>query len=76
MPRAELPAIIPLRQFGEDTWLAPGVIKPVGDARVIRAQRETVTARRSLRAGGRKACRRLSPWRVRCAIACACSACR
>jgi hypothetical protein len=33
MPRAELPAIIPLRQFGEDTWLAPGVIKPVGDAR-------------------------------------------
>jgi hypothetical protein len=23
MPRAELPAIIPLRQFGEDTWLAP-----------------------------------------------------
>jgi hypothetical protein len=26
MPRAELPAIIPLRKFGEDTWLAPGFI--------------------------------------------------
>jgi N-acetylglucosamine-6-phosphate deacetylase len=26
MPRAELPAIIPLREFGEDTWLAPGFI--------------------------------------------------
>lgn len=26
VPRAELPAIIPLRQFGEDTWLAPGFI--------------------------------------------------
>ena len=33
MPRAELPAIIPLREFGEDTWLAPGVIEPVGDTR-------------------------------------------
>jgi N-acetylglucosamine-6-phosphate deacetylase len=26
MPRAELPAAIPLREFGEDTWLAPGFI--------------------------------------------------
>jgi N-acetylglucosamine-6-phosphate deacetylase len=26
MPRAEVPAAIPLREFGEDTWLAPGFI--------------------------------------------------
>jgi len=58
MPRAELPAIIPLRQFGEDTWLAPGVIKPVGDARASFALNgETVTVRdgRCARADGRLA---------------------
>jgi hypothetical protein len=62
MPRAELPAIIPLRQFGKDTWLAPGFIEAGRRrARVIRAQRRNRDgARRSLRAGGRKACRRLS----------------
>ena len=58
MPRAELPAIIPLRQFGEDTWLAPGFIEPVGDARASFALNgETVTVRdgRRARADGRLA---------------------
>jgi N-acetylglucosamine-6-phosphate deacetylase len=59
MPRAELPAIIPLRQFGENTWLAPGFIEPVGDARSSFALNgKTVTVRDGRR--GRKACRRLS----------------
>jgi hypothetical protein len=58
MPRAELPAIIPLRQFGEDTWLAPGFIEPVGDARASFALNgETVVVRdgRCARADGRLA---------------------
>ena len=58
MPRAELPAIIPLRQFGENTWLAPGFIEPVGDARASFALNgETVTVRdgRRARADGRLA---------------------
>ena len=51
MPRAELPAIIPLRQFGENTWLAPGFIEPVGDARSSFALNgETVTVRDGRRA--------------------------
>jgi N-acetylglucosamine-6-phosphate deacetylase len=58
MPRAELPVIIPLRQFGEDTWLAPGFIEPVGDARASFALNgETVVVRdgRCARADGRLA---------------------
>ena len=58
MPRAELPAIVPLRQFGEDTWLAPGFIEPVGDARASFALNgETATVRdgRRARADGRLA---------------------
>jgi N-acetylglucosamine-6-phosphate deacetylase len=48
MPRAQLPAIIPLRQFGEDTRLAPGFIEPVGDARAsfaLNGESATVAAR-------------------------------